>query len=85
MSSKQKQKKPQMPEEPRPLVPGEFYRRSENWKYYGYRPTQLEEKIKSGEIPPPISLSDTGRACGWFGRTIIAWQQEREAASKVEA
>ena len=40
--------------------------------------TTLAEKIASGGIPAPISLSDTGRAKGWFGRVIIAWQAERE-------
>jgi predicted DNA-binding transcriptional regulator AlpA len=70
------------PQPPRPLDPGQFYRRGEGWKYFGYKSTQLDEKIKSGEIPAPISLSDSGRACGWFGRQILAWQAEREAAAK---
>jgi len=43
------------------------------------RPAALHIKILSGEIPTPIALSDGGRARGWFGRTIIAWQKEREA------
>jgi hypothetical protein len=34
---------------------------SEGRKYFGYGPTQIDEKIKSGEIPAPIALSDTGR------------------------
>jgi len=78
-----KSKKSKKSNEPRPLDPGQFYRWSEGWKYFGYKSTQLDEKIKSGEIPAPISLSDSGRAKGWYGRHIIAWQAEREAAAAI--
>jgi hypothetical protein len=40
-------------------------------RYFGYRHTQLDEKIRSGEIPAPLSLSASGRAKGWLGRQII--------------
>ena len=33
----------------------------------GYSRSQLQEKIKKGEFPAPIKLSDSGRAKGWFG------------------
>jgi predicted DNA-binding transcriptional regulator AlpA len=65
----------------RPLDPGQVYRVSEGWKYFGYRPAHLVEKIKAGEIPAPIALTDSGHAKGWFGRTILKWQAEREAAA----
>lgn len=64
-----------------PLNPDAIYRKDEARRFFGYKPTQFEEKIKAGEIPPPIKLSDTGHACGWLGRTILAWQAERTAAS----
>lgn len=66
-----------------PLVPDRFYRKSETIanRYYGIGATQLEKKIAAGEIAPPIKLSPTGRALGWFGRTIIAHQQKVEASS----
>jgi predicted DNA-binding transcriptional regulator AlpA len=49
--------------------------------YWGYRPTQLDEKIKSGEIPKPIKLSKTGKwsAQGWFGKQILDWQAAKLA------
>jgi hypothetical protein len=67
-----------------PLVPDRFYRKGEVVanRYFGVGSTQLEEKIKGGEIEPPIPLSESGHACGWFGRYIIKWQAEREAAAK---
>jgi predicted DNA-binding transcriptional regulator AlpA len=80
-------------DEPRPLVPDQIYRWKEGWKFFGYGATQLEEKIEAGEIPAPIPLSDTGRAKGWLGRTIIEWQADqvmkaplrREAEAKRNA
>jgi hypothetical protein len=62
--------------EPRLLDPCQFYRWSEGWKYFGYKSTQLDQKIKDGEIPAPIPLSDSGRASGWTGQMIIDHQRE---------
>jgi hypothetical protein len=74
-------KTPKPPYEFLPLVPDRFYRRAEVVanRYLGYSNTQLEEKIKSGEIDPPISLSANSRACGWFGRDIIKLQSQYAA------
>ena len=72
-------------EQPRPLVADHIYREREGGPFFGYKPTQLHEKILSGEIPRPIPLSDSGRAVGWFGRQIMAWQAEREAAADRQA
>jgi predicted DNA-binding transcriptional regulator AlpA len=67
------------------IFPDHFYRVSVAGKFFGYSPTVLHEKIRSGEIPSPVALSDGGRARGWFGRTILQWQHKREStpASKV--
>ena len=64
---------------PRPLIAGHFYRLGEAPVFFGYGHTAIEEKIRTGA--PPIKLTDSGRAKGWFGRTILKWQQEREAAA----
>jgi hypothetical protein len=87
-----KSKKPKKPKPPQPikqsaflpLVPDRFYRRGEVVanRYLGYGHTQLEEKIRAGEIEPPIALSKSGRATGWFGRYLIKRQAELEAAGK---
>ena len=66
----------------KPLLPDKFYRLYDGPQYFGYSYTQLDLRIKKGEIPTPISLSANGRARGWFGRSIIAWQAEREAAAQ---
>ena len=62
-----------------PINPDHFYRRIDGPAYFGYAQSQLDEKIKTGEIPMPVALSDTGRACGWFEKTILAWQAGRVA------
>jgi predicted DNA-binding transcriptional regulator AlpA len=53
-------------------------------KFFGFKLTQQQEKIASGEIPPPIALSDSGRAKGWLGQQIIEHQQKRLAAAQAE-
>jgi predicted DNA-binding transcriptional regulator AlpA len=64
------------------LHPNQIVRMNEGPKFFGYKATQLPEKIKSGEIPAPFPLSDTGRAKGWTGRQIIEHQSRRLAAAK---
>ena len=64
------------------LHPNQIVRWSEGKKYFGYRHTQLEEKIRTGEIPAPFLLSDTGRAKGWTGRQIIEHQRRRIEADR---
>jgi predicted DNA-binding transcriptional regulator AlpA len=64
------------------LTPNEFVRKRDALPYFGLAPTQLEDRIKKGEIPPPVKLSKTGRATGWFGSQIIAWQAQRLAELK---
>ena len=67
-----------------PLSPHEIVRPAQARKYFGFGHSQLSEKIKSGEIPTPIRLTDSGRSIGWLGSQIIEWQEERLAAAKGE-
>ncbi|MDF0521590.1 hypothetical protein P0R31_30550 [Bradyrhizobium yuanmingense] len=69
-----------------PIIhPDHFYRMVDGPAFYGYGPTVLAEKIETGEVPKPISLSESGRARGWFGRTILAWQRSREEAAAKQS
>jgi hypothetical protein len=67
-----------------PIQPDFFYRLADGSKWFGYRSAQLFDAINKGIVPKPIALSDTGRAKGWFGRTILAWQAERERKAAEE-
>jgi hypothetical protein len=85
---KRKQKipenKPKRERKPRPLFADYFYRKTEGPNYFGYGTTQLDERIRSGDVPPPCRLSPNGRATGWFGRTIIEYQQKIQATASKE-
>jgi hypothetical protein len=67
---------------PRPLHPNEIVRFRDGPKYFGLGMTQINEKIKAGEIEPPMALSDSGRAKGWTGQQIINHQQRRLLSRK---
>jgi len=70
-----------------PLHPNSFYRRSVvvRHRLLGYGSSQLAEKIKAGEIKPPIALSESGKAVGWYGKYLLEKQAEREAAAERKA
>jgi predicted DNA-binding transcriptional regulator AlpA len=67
------------------LDPWQIVRFRDGKKWFGYGPTQLEEKIKSGEVPKPMRLSDSGRALGWLGKQIIEHHRKLEAKNKSDA
>lgn len=54
-----------------PLDPHQIVRRCDGTKYFGFKHSALELKIRDGEIPLPIPLSEKGRATGWTGQQII--------------
>lgn len=62
------------------LGPNEIVRKRDGHKYFGYKHTTLDEKIKAGEIPAPIKLGK--RAVGWLGSQIIEWQRQLIENSK---
>jgi predicted DNA-binding transcriptional regulator AlpA len=66
---------------PAPLDPHQIVRKGEGKKYFGFGPTQLDEKIKKHEIPAPIPLSNSGRAVGWTGAMIIEHHRQLAAAA----
>jgi hypothetical protein len=53
------------------LDPAEIFRPRQAYRYFGLRHSQVAEKIKRGEIEPPIPLSENGTAVGWTGRQLI--------------
>jgi len=80
---KRKPGKQKPPREYKPLHPDWFYRKAEAGVYFGFKPTQLDEKIAAGEVPKPISVTESGRTKGWFGRTIIGWQTALESKQRA--
>lgn len=45
--------------------------------------TAIYEKVKTGEFPAPIPLSNNGRAVGWDSEAINAWIESRIQAAGV--
>jgi predicted DNA-binding transcriptional regulator AlpA len=68
-----------------PLGPNQIVRLQDGWKYFGLRGTQIDEHIQQGNIPAPITISDSkekgkaSRARGWLGKQILDWQEKRLA------
>jgi hypothetical protein len=68
-----------------PIRPNFFYRQKFGPMFFGYAQARLYVAIDKGAIPPPIELSDTGRAKGWFGHVILSWQKWREVVRQKKA
>jgi hypothetical protein len=66
------------------LNPLQIIRLEDGPLYFGFRMTQLLEKIKLREIPEPQFLAPPpSRARGWTGKQIIEWHREL-TATQVE-
>jgi hypothetical protein len=68
-----------------PLVPHFFYRRGGPVAtgVIALSPNQIDEKIKTGELPPPVPAFESGRATGWFGWQLIELQRQRLERAKI--
>ena len=67
------------------LHPDLWYRLSDAFRFIGCAASQFDNKLKAGEIEPPIKLSANGRIRGYFGRDLIRMQQAIVAANKQVA
>jgi hypothetical protein len=54
-----------------PIDPNRIFRECDARDIFGYGPSQLREKIKTGAIPKPVLLSaPPSRGRGWYGWMI---------------
>jgi hypothetical protein len=62
-----------------PLIPHFFYRRHGLVAkgVIGLEDTQIDARIKSGELPLPVKAFESGRATGWLGHQLIELQRQR--------
>jgi hypothetical protein len=65
----------------------EIFRPARAYPLFGLKHTQVAEKIKAGEIEPPIPLTETGSAVGFTGRQLVIhhWKRLAFAKQKVAA
>jgi predicted DNA-binding transcriptional regulator AlpA len=50
----------------------------------GLGPTQINGAIARGELPPPVKITQSGRARGWLGSQLIELQQKRLAEAQTQ-
>lgn len=62
-----------------------FLRRDEVERFTGLKRTAIRDMVNSGEFPPPVKLSESGRAIAWLESELVTWQQERLATARVKA
>src|SRR5206468_2628638 len=67
------------------LSPNQLVRLRDGEKYFGYKPTQRDKKIKQGLIPRPMRFSPGGRAVGWTGAQIIEHHRQLRELAAAEA
>jgi predicted DNA-binding transcriptional regulator AlpA len=56
------------------IHPNQIIRVKDGPLYFGLSDSQIEFRIKAGDIPAPMALSTTGRAKGWLGSQILEYQ-----------
>jgi predicted DNA-binding transcriptional regulator AlpA len=56
-----------------------IFRKRQLPAYVGLQRSQIDELIRKRQFPPPLSLSDGGRAKGWLESELVAWQAARLA------
>jgi hypothetical protein len=61
----------------KPINPDRFYRLNLCPFFLGLSVPMLRALANRGEIDPPVKLSESGRACGYYGSTLIAIKNRR--------
>jgi hypothetical protein len=64
----------------------ETFRPARAYPFFGLKHSQVAEKVKSGEIEPPIPLTETGKAVGWTGYQLAKhhWRRLQLAAARKQ-
>jgi predicted DNA-binding transcriptional regulator AlpA len=66
-------------------MPQRIYREPDVIQFTGLSRTQLKEKVATGQFPPPIRISDGGRAKAWLSDELDLWQAWRAAKRQKDA
>jgi hypothetical protein len=67
-----------------PIDPNRIFRECDARDIFGYGPSQLREKIKTGAIPKPVLLSaPPSRARGWYGWMINDYREKVDAEQQA--
>jgi len=68
------------------INPSWIYRKTaeETRRSLGLKPTQIDEAIAKGTLPPPVEVVPGGKAKGWLGQTLFELQRQRLAAAAAK-
>jgi predicted DNA-binding transcriptional regulator AlpA len=61
------------------MKPDRVIREKDLRAYDGLGPSQRDKYIEDGNYPPPVKLSNGGRAKAWLGSEVAAYQAWRKA------
>ena len=72
---------------PNGIIPAKLYRKShrETLDIIGLRPTQVDEEIRNGTLPPPAPLTAHGKAAGWWGFQLVKYVEQRRELAQQRA
>lgn len=62
-----------------PTIVGAVLRKHDAQVFVGLKGTAFDRKVKNGELPKPIKLSDSGKAIAWVRSELEAWLASRIA------
>jgi hypothetical protein len=63
------------------IYPDLFYTMAEVQTFLGIGSSQMYEHVAAGHLPPPVAPCEGSSHRGYYGRTIIRVQMERETAA----
>jgi len=72
-----------MPSDGWPPIVMRVRRLREVEEFTGLKRTQIFAHVAAGNFPPPIKLTDTGRAIGWLESELLEWLAKRVAAREA--
>jgi predicted DNA-binding transcriptional regulator AlpA len=61
------------------MNPDRVIREKDLRAYDGLGPSQRDKYIEDGNYPPPVKLSNGGRAKAWLGSEVTGYQRWRKA------
>lgn len=62
-----------------PTIVGVVLRKPDAMKFVGLKGSAFDRKVRNGELPKPIKLSDSGKAIAWVRTELEAWLASRIA------
>jgi len=62
-----------------PTIGRAVLRKHDAQAFVGLKGTAFDEKVKNGDLPKPIKLTDSGKAVGWVTAELEQWLQRRIA------